>query len=69
MKTKVLLNGLKEKTINELNIELSKTKKELFNLRFQLATNQLQNPMKVKEVKRQIAQINTIIKQKQLSIE
>ena len=69
MKAKELLNGLKEKTINELNGELSNKKKELFNLRFQLATNQLENPMKVKDVKRQIAQINTIIKQKELSVE
>jgi len=69
VKAKELLNGLKEKTINELNGELSNKKKELFNLRFQLATNQLENPMKVKDVKRQIAQINTIIKQKELSVE
>lgn len=67
MKVKNFLNDLREKTINELNNELTSKKKELFNLRFQLATNQLENPMKVKDVKREIAQINTIIKEKEIN--
>ena len=67
MKAKKFLVDLKDKTVNDLKLELSNKKKELFNLRFQLATNQLENPMRVGEVKKQIAQINTIIRQKELA--
>ena len=67
MKAKKFLVELKDKSVQELNKELSEKKKELFNLRFQLATNQLENPMRVKEVKHQIAQINTVIKEKEIA--
>lgn len=67
MKAKKFLEELRDKTIQDLKIELNNKKKELFNLRFQLATKQLENPMKVGEVKREIAQINTIIREKEIS--
>lgn len=67
MKAKKFLVELNDKSVQELNEKLSEKKKELFNLRFQLATNQLENPMLVKEVKKQIAQINTILREKELA--
>lgn len=66
MKSKKFLEELHDKTVQDLKVELNNKKKELFNLRFQLATNQLENPMKVKDVKHQIAQINTILREKEL---
>ncbi|GKX68825.1 50S ribosomal protein L29 [Inconstantimicrobium mannanitabidum] len=62
-------NELKElKTSNpqDLKIKLSDLKAELFNLRFQLATGQLENPMRIREVKKSIAQIKTIIREEEL---
>jgi len=50
----------------ELEKELGELKSELFKLRFSLATNGLENPMKIKEVKKDIARINTILKQREL---
>ena len=67
MKAKKFLVELNDKSVKELNERLSEKKKELFNLRFQLATNQLENPMMVKEVRKQIAQINTILSEKELA--
>ncbi len=61
MKTKELLSGLREKSIEELNEDLVAAKKELFNLRFQNATNQLDNTSRIKEVRKQIARIQTVI--------
>ena len=49
----------------ELNAELEKNKKELFNLRFQHVTGQLENPVKMREVKKNIARVKTIIREKQ----
>ena len=49
-----------EMTVDQLNDELVKLKKEKFNLRFQAATNQLEGPARVKEVRRQIARIKTL---------
>ena len=49
MKTKDLLNGLRGKSVDELNEDLVAAKKELFNLRFQNATNQLDNTSRIKE--------------------
>ena len=51
----------------ELNTELSKMKKELFNLRFQHATGQLENPVQMRELKRNIARVKTIIREKELA--
>lgn len=62
-------NELKElRTSNpqDLKVKLSDLKAELFNLRFQLATGQLENPMRIKEVKKSIAQIKTIIREEEL---
>ncbi len=57
---------LREMTVAELNEKLADLKKELFNLRFQLAVNQLENPMRIKAVKKDIARINTVITAKSL---
>ncbi len=51
----------------ELNTKLSELKQELFNLRFQLAANQLDNPTRIKAVKKDIARIKTIQRQRQLA--
>ena len=60
------LNKMREMTDVELNAELDKMKKELFNLRFQHVTGQLENPVKMLEVKRNIARVKTIIREKEL---
>ncbi|MCI6174263.1 MAG: 50S ribosomal protein L29 [Clostridiales bacterium] len=54
---------LRTKSANELNEELVAAKKELFNLRFQNATNQLDNTARIREVRRNIARIQTVIAQ------
>lgn len=51
----------------ELNAKLLDLKKELFNLRFQLTTGQLENPMRIREVKKSIAQIKTVIREQEIS--
>ena len=61
MKTKEFMNGLADMSLAELNDELVAAKKELFNLRFQNATNQLDNTSRIKEVRRNIARIQGII--------
>ena len=55
------VNELKGKSVEELNEELVAAKKELFNLRFQNATNQLDNTSRIKEVRKNIARIQTLI--------
>ena len=60
------LNKMRQMTEIELNAELDKMKKELFNLRFQHVTGQLDNPVKMREVKRNIARVKTIIREKEL---
>ena len=64
MKIKNYVEDLKTKSAAELNEELVAAKKELFNLRFQNATNQLDNTSRNKEVRRNIARIQTVIAQK-----
>ena len=64
MKTNKYVEGLNAKSAAELNEELVAAKKELFNLRFQNATNQLDNTSRIKEVRRNIARIQTVITQK-----
>ncbi|WP_069998836.1 50S ribosomal protein L29 [Cellulosilyticum sp. I15G10I2] len=64
MKSRAFLEELITKTSEELNVELVNAKKELFNLRFQNATNQLDNTARIKEVRKNIARIQTIITQK-----
>ena len=61
MKSKTYVEDLKKKSETELNEELVAAKKELFNLRFQNATNQLENTSRISEVKRNIARINTCL--------
>ena len=61
MKINTFVNELKGKSVEELNEELVAAKKELFNLRFQNATNQLDNTSRIKEVRRNIARIQTVI--------
>lgn len=57
---------IREKSIIELNTELIDLKAELFKLRFQHATNQLDNPLKLKSVKRDIARVRTILREREL---
>ena len=64
MKINKFVNDLKAKSVVELNEELVAAKKELFNLRFQNATNQLDNTSRIKEVRRNIARIQTVITEK-----
>ncbi len=64
MKINGYLEDLRNKTADELKLELVSAKKELFNLRFQNATNQLDNTSRIKAVRRNIARIQTVITQK-----
>lgn len=64
MKLKEYREELKAKSLEELQSDLVAAKKELFNLRFQNATNQLENTSRIKDVRRNIARIQTIIAQK-----
>ena len=64
MKTKEFIEELKSKSVDELNTELVDAKKELFNLKFQNATNQLENTGRIKEVRKNIARIQTVIAEK-----
>ena len=59
MKTKEFMNGIAGMSMAELNDELVAAKKELFNVRFQNATNKLDNTSRIKEVRRNIARIQT----------
>jgi len=64
VKSKKYLASLNDKTVEELNLELVNTKKELFNLRFQNATNQLDNTARINDVRKNIARIQTVITQR-----
>ncbi len=64
MKSNKFVEELKGKSVEELNQELVSAKKELFNLRFQNATNQLDNTARIKDVRRNIARIQTVITEK-----
>ena len=61
------INKITEMSSQELEKELGELKTELFKLRFSLATNGLDNPMKIKEVKKDIARINTVLRQRELA--
>ncbi len=65
MKTSKYVEDLLNKTDAELAQDLTDAKKELFNLRFQNATNQLDNSARIKEVRKNIARIKTVMTQKQ----
>jgi large subunit ribosomal protein L29 len=64
VKSKNFVQELNQKSVVELNEELVAAKKELFNLRFQNATNQLDNTSRIKEVRKNIARIQTVISAK-----
>ena len=64
MKTKDYVQDLRAKSVDELSNELVAAKKELFNLRFQNATNQLENTSRIKEVRRNIARIQSVMTEK-----
>ena len=57
---------LQNLTIQELNQKLLEFKAELFNLRFQLATGQLDNPMRIKAVRKDIARVKTVVREREL---
>ena len=61
------INKIKEMSSPELEKELGDLKTELFKLRFSLATNGLDNPMKIKEVKKDIAKINTVLTERKIA--
>jgi len=60
------VNEIRDLTVGELQKKLEELKAELFNLRFQQATNQLDNPMRIVEVKKTIARIKTVIREDEL---
>ena len=64
MKTKDFMNELNSKSVDDLQKDLVAAKKELFNLRFQNATNQLDNTSRIKDVRKNIARIQTVIAKK-----
>lgn len=64
MKTKDFMTELNGKSVDELQNDLVAAKKELFNLRFQNATSQLDNTSRIKEVRKNIARIQTVIAKK-----
>ena len=61
------INKIREMSSPELEKELGELKSELFKLKFSLATNGLENPMKIKEVKRDIAKINTVLTERKIA--
>ena len=64
---RVKINEIKDLTTEELNTKVEELKAELFNLRFQHATNQLDNPRVITEVKRTIARVKTILRERELN--
>ena len=64
MKSRKYNEELRTQSVDDLSAQLTEAKKELFNLRFQNATNQLDNTDRIKEVRRNIARIQTIISEK-----
>ena len=61
------INEIREMSSPELEKELGELKTELFKLKFSLATNGLDNPMKIKEVKKDIAKINTVLTERKIA--
>ena len=61
------INKIREMSSPELEKELGELKSELFKLRFSLATNGLDNPMKIKEVRKDIAKINTVLTERKIA--
>ena len=69
MKTSKMLQELKDMTVDQLGDEMIKLKKEQFNLRFQQATGQLENTARMRQVRRMIARVQTLAKEKQSSVQ
>ncbi len=61
------ISEIKKLTNEDLNNKLKDLKSELFNLRFQLAVNQLENPMRIKAVRKDIARVQTVLRERELS--
>ena len=61
------ISEIRNLSVEDLKNKLKDLKSELFNLRFQLAVNQLENPMRIKAVRKDIARVQTIIREKELS--
>jgi len=61
-------NEIREKTKEELEMKLTEAKKNLFSLKFKKSTGQLENSMEIKKIKKDIARINTLIREKELGI-
>jgi large subunit ribosomal protein L29 len=59
---------LRDKTVKELNQSVIDLKTELFNLRFQLATGELDNPLRINKVKKDIARVKTVLRERELNI-
>ena len=66
MKRRDKMVKYRDMTSKELDVQLNELKNELFNLRFQLATGQLENPLKLKGVKKDIARVNLILREREL---
>lgn len=62
------LNEIRRNSPEDLETRLLDLKKELFNLRFQLSTGQLENPTRIKEVKKSIAQIKTVLREQEIGL-
>ena len=62
------INKIKEMSSPKLEKEIGELKQELFKLRFKLATNGLDNPMRIKEVKKDIARMKTVLRQRELEV-
>jgi len=61
------MNEIRELSAEDLDKKLAELKEELFNLRFQMATGQCENPMKIREVKKSIARIKTVQRQNEIN--
>lgn len=68
MVNQVKAKEIREKTVSELNQTIVELKTELFNLRFQLATGELENPLRINKVKKDIARVKTVLRERELNI-
>ncbi|HBN95077.1 MAG TPA: 50S ribosomal protein L29 [Firmicutes bacterium] len=59
---------VRDLSVSELEVKLDELKEELFNLRFQLATGQLDNPMRISAVRKNIARVKTVMRERELNI-
>ena len=59
---------IRDLSTKELEEKVGELKEELFNLRFQLATGQLENPMRIREVRKSIARVKTVLRERELKI-